>query len=469
MKNKFSELWPSPQSRTGIQESVITELNNALMRVQTGSTTGSGDIEKLRETINAFDFNTPQDLSAVAKTVIGLLEDATVHTMHPGYFGLFNPSVTFAGVIADQITATLNPQLAVWSHAPAAIEIERFTIQAIGSLFNWPKKEITGHFTTGGAEANFTSLLMALTKYNTEYADAGVWAYQNRPTIYVSKESHLAWYKFAHHAGIGRESVRLVDTDGLGRMNPDSLQALITNDKASGFQPIFIGATAGTTNAGMIDPLVACGHIAKQENLWFHVDAAWGGAAAVLPELRSLFAGIEVADSITVDAHKWFAVPMGAGIFLCKDNKLLGETFRVKASYMPKGDESLDPYTHSIQWSRRFIGLKLFMSLATLGWQGYQAHVASAISLASQLKMRLEQEGWSVVNDSPLAVVCFVDAKADLDLPCVSEFIVSKGNSWISSAKFEGKDVLRACISSHFSTTEHIEILLNDLNEARGK
>jgi len=405
-------------------------------------------------------------LQRVVESVIHLLKGGTVHTMHPAYFGLFNPSVLFPAMLADQISAAFNPQLAVWSHAPAAIEIERHTIAAMAGRFGW--SDGTGHFTTGGTESNATSLLMALSRTFPQFGQRGVGALSGQPRLYVSAESHLAWLKIAHQTGIGRNSVHLVATDGMGRMDPLALSEAIRIDREKGHIPFFVGATAGTTNAGMIDPLEACGDRARAEALWFHVDAAWGGAAILSAQAADHLKGIGAADSITLDAHKWLAVPMGAGMLLCRDEMLLGEIFRVSASYMPTStDAGVDPYTHSIQWSRRFIGLKLFMSLACLGWRGYQTHIEHTLAMAAQLRGLLCASGWRIVNDSPLGVVCFEDSAAGTDPAVIAARVVASGDAWISPAMFEGRTVLRACITSHFTTSEHLGGLVDALARAR--
>ena len=250
-------------------------------------------------------------------------------------------------------------------------------------------------------------------------------------------------------------------------MDVTYLTRAVEEDRSAGNTPVFIAATAGTTNAGMIDPLIECANIAEQFGMWFHVDAAWGGAIRFLPEHSAVLNGIQRANSITLDAHKWLAVPMGAGILLCKDNDLLGETFRVTASYMPEGLASLNPYTHSMQWSRRFIGLKLFLSLATIGWEGYRYLLRNALTLSARLTALLDENGWSVVNDSPLAVLCFEDTDRALDLEKVVASVVADGRTWISSVKFEGRRVLRACITSHHTEEENLTDLISALEAAR--
>lgn len=462
-------MWPPQARRNDIQDKLNRMLVDAIDKIQNGPAAPEIDITELRRRISRFDFASPVSVETAARDVIDLLVDGTVHMMHPGYMGLFNPSVSFPGVLADQITATINPQLAVWSHAPAAVEIERYTINAIAARFGWTAVHTAGHFTTGGAEANYTALLMALTDRFPAYGEEGGRGIPGQPTCYVSAESHLAWLKIAHQAGIGRNAVRLVPTDGTGRMDAGKLARMIDADEAAGHIPFFVGATAGTTNAGMIDPLTDIARLAAGR-LWFHVDAAWGGAAVLTPRTSGDLDGIEAADTITLDAHKWFAVPMGAGMLLTRNEACLAQTFRIAASYMPgETAETIDPYTHSLQWSRRFIGLKLFLSLASLGWQGYRRHVEHAMDMAARLKVLLEAEGWLVVNDSPLAVLCFIDDEIGLEPGKIAREVVAQGPCWISAAQFEGRAVLRACITSHFTDEADLRALLTALNTARSR
>jgi glutamate/tyrosine decarboxylase-like PLP-dependent enzyme len=310
---------------------------------------------------------------------------------------------------------------------------------------------------------------MALTQAAPGFSELGTSVFSGAPRLYASAESHLAWLKIAHSVGIGRNALRLIGTDGHGRINPDLLRASIESDLAAGHRPVFIAATAGTTNAGMIDPINACGAIARDHGLWLHVDAAWGGAVAVLPEGRAALAGIQAADSITVDAHKWLSVPMGAGMLLCRHPDILNDTFRVAASYMPEGVDSIDPYTHSMQWSRRFIGLKLFLSLACMGWAGYRTLVQHSLDMGADLRNRLTASGWHIVNESPLAVLCFTDSTRDLNLAAIAARVVADGSAWISTAQFEGRTVLRACITSHRTGKLHLDRLVRVLDDARQK
>ena len=463
-----SARWPARERRLAVQQQLSVRLADAVEALQSGPVDPQPDPDALRTKLAQFDFRQPLDLLDASQTVIDLLRHGIVHMMHPAYFGLYNPSVTFPSILADQIAAHFNPCLAVWSHGPAAVEIERHTVEAVGSLAGWRPGEIAGHFTTGGAEANNTAVLMALTAACPDFAENGARAFGGPPRLYVSAESHDAWFKIAHQAGIGRAAVRPVPTDGTGKLDPQALERQIRTDRADGDLPVFIGATAGTTNAGMIDPLDDCFAVSRAHGAWFHVDAAWGGAGLVSPTCARHLRGIEKADSITLDAHKWFAVPMGAGIFLSRDRDLLGQTFRVAASYMPESREAgIDPYTHSLQWSRRFMGLKLFLSLACMGWSGYREHIEQSLRLAEALKSRLAEYGWQVVNDSPVAVVCFVDGRGQAVPDTTADDVVRTGRAWISTTMFEGRPVLRACMTSHFTGEEHVAALVDELNRSR--
>jgi glutamate/tyrosine decarboxylase-like PLP-dependent enzyme len=284
--------------------------------------------------------------------------------------------------------------------------------------------------------------------------------------FYVSRESHLAWFKIAHQAGIGRAAVRLVATDGSGRLDPDALSRMIESDRAAGSVPVMVAATAGTTNAGMIDPLAATAEIARRFGLWFHVDAAWGGALIASDRMRARLAGIDRADSVTIDAHKWFAVTMGCGMFFARDPSILSAAFHAANDYMPSHNAARDPYLNSVQWSRRFLGLRLFLSLAAVGWEGYAKHVEHAIEIAALIKRELRMRGWTIANDSPVAVVCAEPPPGSAGIAAIVSHVLTSGTAWISAATFEGRPVLRACVTHGLTTPEDVAALVARLEAA---
>ncbi len=321
---------------------------------------------EIRSHLNSrYDFSKPIALEDVVADLEEMLSNWQVQVTHPRYLGLFNPSVTDASVIADTLTALYNPQLATWRTSPAANEIERHTLAWLAGRFGLPDDSVA-NFTTGGAESNLTAVAAALTRTFPAYGDHGLSSLAARPALYVSGETHHSFHKIAHMTGLGRQALRIVAADRNLRIDPESLKRQIREDRRDGFAPFMLVGTAGSTAAGVIDPLPELADICLAEKLWFHVDAAWGGAAAISPSLRPHLNGIDKADSITCDAHKWFSVPMGAGMFFCRYPEALAEAFHAENSYMPGKSPGAvsDPYVTSVQWSRRFIGLKLFLGLA---------------------------------------------------------------------------------------------------------
>src|ERR1700719_3695417 len=362
LSKRVSSLFPSPANRVRWDDLLTMNLLRANERVAEGPVTPALNLADFKSELVKFDFRNPRPLGELLSWTIDKMEHGLVHVTHPCDFGLFNPAPTFPAQCADRIAGAFNPQLATSTTSPVAVEIEAHVIRAVARRAGLPP-EAAGHFTSGGSEANYTALLCALTRATPEFANKGARAFDGPPVFYVSQESHLAWLKIAHQAGIGRSAVRLVATDGLGRIDQSALRGAVISDRASGCVPIMIAATAGTTNAGMIDPLIACAEIARSNDLWYHVDAAWGGALIASDRLRNSLAGIERADSVTIDAHKWFATTMGCGMFMTRHAPVLSAAFRVSTGYMPSNIASIDPYVTSAQWSRRFLGLRLFLSL----------------------------------------------------------------------------------------------------------
>ncbi|WP_428374286.1 pyridoxal phosphate-dependent decarboxylase family protein [Lichenicoccus sp.] len=443
-------MFPAASDRKALDDYLTARLGESARRVASGSVVPDMDRSVFAEGLAGFDFETPRPLAIVLPWVIEQLEHGIVHLTHPRYFGLFNPAPTFPSECAERIVAAFNPQLASSRTSPVAVDMEAHLIGAIARRAGLPPQSV-GHFTSGGSEANFTALTCALTRADPRYASEGARGFSNPPVLYVSQDAHSAWHKIAHQSGIGRAAVHVVATDGSGRMDPQALVACIADDVSQGRLPVMIVATAGTTGAGMIDPLSDCAEIARAAGAWLHVDAAWGGALIVSDRLRKLLDGIEAADSVTIDAHKWLATTMACGVFITAHAIVLGEAFHVApsaASFMPSNIRSLDPYVTTAQWSRRFLGLRLFLSLAVAGWSGYADHVERSIDLTALLREELRHLGWGVANDSSLAVLCVDPPEGFPAAASIAAAVVSSGEAWVAATRFCGRDVLRICLTN---------------------
>jgi len=361
-----------------------------------------------------------------------------------------------------------NSQLANWRTSPAANEMERHTLAWLAAKFGLPANSIAT-FTSGGSEANLSAVVVALTHAFPEYGQHGLRSLSGDPTIYVTEETHHGFNKIAHMVGLGRRNLRIVATDSDLKMNVGGLAARVDADRKSGLLPFMVVGTAGTTAAGIIDPLEEIGRFAMQQNLWFHADAAYGGAAVVAPRLRHWLAGIEAADSITCDAHKWLSVPMGCGIFYCRHRDTVAQAFRSDVTYMPAKPASEDssttfnPLTHSAQWSRRFIGLKLFMALAERGEGGYAAMLEHQVRMANVLRDLLRASGWRIVNATPLPVVCFT--REELNPSHLVAQLRDRQIAWMSDAELGGVSTVRACITSFKTTEREIAWVVDTMNK----
>jgi glutamate/tyrosine decarboxylase-like PLP-dependent enzyme len=423
-------------------------------------------VDEIRQHLaSRYDFTRPTPLDAVIADVEGMMHRWQVQVTHPRYFGLFNPSVTLASIVADTLVAAYNPQLATWRTAPGPNEIERHTLSWLGGKFGMPGDAIA-NFTTGGAEANLSAVVTALTRAFPDYGERGLGNLAARPTIYVTAEAHHSFNKISHITGLGRTALRIVTTDRQQRMDPADLASRVADDRRRGLSPLMVVGTAGTTAGGAIDPLPELAGFCRSEHMWFHVDAAWGGAAILSPRLRGHLAGIDAADSITCDAHKWFSVPMGAGMFFCRHAAAVRNAFRAETSYMPSRAPGLglDPYTSSLQWSRRFIGLKLFVALAERGETGYVDMIEHQARMGDVLRASLVRAGWRIVNSSPLPLVCFT--RDGLVPSAFLRELYERQIAWMSEVRLgDAPPVLRACITSYRTTEADVDHVVREMTE----
>ena len=418
---------------------------------------------------SCYDFKRTIALDEVIADVEQMLRKWQVQVTHPRYFGLYNPSVMPASIVADTLVAMFNPQLANWRTSPAANEIERHTLAWLAAKFGLPQDSVAT-FTSGGSEANLSAVVVALTWAFPEYGEHGLQKLSGQPAIYLTQETHHGFNKIAHMAGLGRRSLRTIATDSGLRMRPEELKKRVAEDRKNGFLPFMVIGSAGTTAAGVIDPLADIARVSKEEGLWFHADAAWGGAAVVSPRLRLHLAGIECADSITCDAHKWLSVPMGCGMFFCRHRESVAQAFRSDVTYMPAksagsrdtAGTTFDPLTNSAQWSRRFIGLKLFMALAEHGEAGYAEMLEHQARMGRVLRESLAASGWRIINSTPFPVVCFT--RDGLVPGALLAALRERQIVWMSEAQLAGIPVVRACITSFKTTEQDIEWVVNEMN-----
>jgi glutamate/tyrosine decarboxylase-like PLP-dependent enzyme len=425
---------------------------------------------RIREFLHThFDLQEPASSNTIFEDVVYMLREWNEHSTHTRHFGLFRPSVDISSVLGDALAALYNAQLATWDMSPAGNEIERFTLSAIAARFGYDAERSAANFTVGGSEANHTAVIVALTHLLPEFGAKGLKAIDAQPLVYISEEGHHSFEKIAHSCGIGRDALRFIATDADLQMDMGALQDQYQEDASAGYRPLMVVGTAGTTNAGVIDPLPEIADFCRAQRMWFHTDAAWGGAAALSDRLRPCLRGIDLSDSVTCDAHKWLSVSVGTGMFFCRHKSTVRQAFATNAAYVPtrQDDGRSYNYLETLQWGRRFTGLKLFLMMAELGVSGIAKRLEHQASMGEYLREQLQGNGWLILNKTRLPVVCFSHPRIEegrLDIETIVETLKRDQAAWVSRTHLQKKrPCLRACIANYLTQKEDIDKLIEGL------
>lgn len=429
---------------------------------------GRTDRDEVRAVLATFDFDSPMPPHAALQNAVDALRELQPQVGHPRHFGLFDASPTTMGVIGDTLAALFNPCLSSWDGSPFGVETEAHLVSAIANRLGYGADAVDGITTSGGTEANLSATLLALRHRFPEYITQGVRGLPGQPVVYYATSAHPSVPRSARLTGLGDTAACEISLDDNGKMDMPALVSAIRADLAADRIPLMVALTAGTTAEGVIDPLSEGADITRRFGLWLHVDAAWGGAAAMLPEMRPAFTGQQASDSITFDAHKWMSVPLSCGFLLTRHSGLLEQVFDVTSPVL-SDVAGRDPYSRSLRWSRNFSGLKLLLSLAVAGWAGYDDALRTQINLGNRLRTGLRDRGWRITNETPLPVVCFIDEQHN-DREFVTGVVahVNKtGAARIFAANVRGTYVVRVCITNHATRAGDIDLLIDLLDAAR--
>ncbi|HSA55475.1 MAG TPA: aminotransferase class I/II-fold pyridoxal phosphate-dependent enzyme [Gemmatimonadaceae bacterium] len=394
------------------------------------------------------------------------------HVNHPGYFGLITPSPLPAGVLADFVASALNQNPGAWSIGPAAVAMEQRVIRWLTDLVGYDATA-GGHLTSGGMMANFTALKLA-----RDWASGDRTQYEGvreRATVYTSDERHISVDKSVDCAGIGRDNLRVIASDEDYRLDLAALERAIAQDRRTGARPACLVAMGGSTNNGAVDDLPALRAIADRERMWLHVDAAYGGGLLLSDAHRAALRGIELADSVTIDPHKWFFAPLDAGAILVRDASRLTRSFGLQPAYLT---DQLDPmqerfnfYVHSFEQSRRFRGLKVWMGLRHTGAAQVAAWIDANVAHARRLyELASAHPDFLPATWPTMSAICIRYAPAghppdalDALHPVVARRIEAGGDYWISTTELKGRTWFRICPVNFRTRPEHIEGLFETL------
>lgn len=415
------------------------------------------------------------------------------HNGHPRFFGYVASPSTAPGVFADLIASAVNVNVTSWRSGPAATEIERTVVGWLAEMIGYANnsQKAQGLLTSGGSMANFTALLIAhRTKAGPRVAREGLW--NSRPmTIYASSEIHMSIPKAADMLGLGRENVRLVECDQRFRMNVSKLRESIAADLENGLQPFCVVASGGTVNTGAVDPLAEVAAVAREFDLWFHVDGAYGVLAALDQSKRPLFAGLDRADSVSLDPHKWLYVPLDSGCLLFRDEARARAAFSFdEADYIKvhehDEDEAFAFWNYGPELSRRFRALKIWLTLRYYGTRRIAAAISEDNALAGYMGQQVQAAGdFELLAAPELSICCFryvppallsrlkaksLDEYDNAGLDKLNNEIMLAvqrgGGAYLSSATLDGRFALRACITNFRTTRADIDQTLEIIREA---
>jgi glutamate/tyrosine decarboxylase-like PLP-dependent enzyme len=391
-----------------------------------------------------------------------LVLPASMGTPHPLYLGLVNSSPLPGAALADLLISSLNNNGGAFHQSPAMTTCEEELVREFARLFGMSQAD--GMFLPGGTFATLQAIVLARVTATGGPAQSGL-------RLYTSEAAHFSVSRTALVAGIASENVVSIPVLARGAMDVGILAERLRRDRKQGKQPFAVVATAGTTGTGAIDPLLEIATLCREEQVWLHVDACYGGAAILLESMRGRFAGIDQADSIAIDPHKWFFIPVTAALLLTRHPDVAQKAFTTTAgSYIPTDGEP-DAWQRGIPTTRRSSGLAVWMALRAHGWRTIRSAVKSNIELTRLLEALLAERGFRVLEGGELSIACArweprnaTDEATDRLQDRIARDVISSGKAWFSTTRHAGRAWLRFNMVNLYTREHHIRQLTDSLS-----
>jgi aromatic-L-amino-acid decarboxylase len=454
----------SPERMREIGYRVVDRLVQHLSTLPSQPVGAKGDPAVLRAALSEPAPEHGMEFEAVLEQLECDVFRNSMHVNHPRFFAYVPGPSNFVSAMADALISGYNVFAGTWisGSGPAAVELA--VIEWLRAACGFPKGA-GGLFVSGGTMANLTALAVARHVGLSDRLDGA--------TVYFSDQAHSSLEKALRVLGVPSENVRKIGCDADYRLPVRDLQRAIEKDRAAGKRPFCVIASAGTTNTGAIDPLRELSRLCKNQGLWLHVDGAYGAAAVICDRGRELLAGLELADSLSLDPHKWLFQPFEIGCVLVRDVVQLRDTFLVLPEYLKDTHQysaELNFTDHGLQLTRGFRALKLWMSIKVFGMAAFRAAVERGFALAEFTEARVRKmRGWQIVTPAQMGIVCFRYAGADdaAHLRLVQTFL-RDGFALITSTALQGRTVLRTCTINPRTTEADIEETLDRLDRLAG-
>jgi aromatic-L-amino-acid decarboxylase len=410
----------------------------------------------------------PESLDAVLDDFERLIVPGVTHWNHPGFFAYFAISASAPGILAEMLISALNVNAMLWKTSPAATELELRTLDWLRQLLGLGG----GWFGLINDTASISTLLAlaAAREAKPELAirEKGMAGRADLPRlrVYTSSHAHSSVDKAAITLGFGHENVVHVDTDADFRMRVDALDAAVRADRAAGYLPLATVATVGTTSTTSIDPVPAIAALCAREGMWLHVDGSYGGVAAVVPEMRHVLAGVELADSLVVNPHKWLFTPIDLSAMFTRRPDVLKRAFSLVPEYLVTREQSdvVNLMDYGVQLGRRFRALKLWMVIRAFGAEGLAARLRQQMEMAREFAAWVDAAAdWERVAPVPFSLVCFryapagtSEAERDALNAAILERVNASGSAYLSHTKLDGRYVLRLAIGNMRTEPRHV-------------
>lgn len=418
----------------------------------------------------------PEDgepFEAVMEDFEGVVMPGVTHWNHPGFQAYFAVTGSGPGILGEMLSAALNVNAMVWRSSPAGTELEALALDWLRQMMDLPPS-FEGVINDTASTSSLYALAAAREAGLPEARDEGL-AAAPRARIYTSDQAHSSIDKAAVTLGFGRRGVRRVESDEVFRMRPDALRAAVEEDRSRGLRPLAVVATLGTTSTSSVDPVDAIAEVARTEDLWLHVDAAYGGPAAVVPELRTHFRGWERADTVVVNPHKWLFTPVDCSALYFRRPELMRRAFSLTPEYLRTAEEEVrNLMDYGVALGRRFRALKLWFVLRYFGVRGVRNRIRAHVRLARELADRVDgAEGWERVAPVPFSTVVLrfspegvPDETADALNRRILDRVNASGRSFLSHTVLEGRYCIRVSVGNLRTRARHVERTWELLREA---
>ena len=413
-----------------------------------------------------------EDFQTIFGDVEKLILPAVTHWNHPNFHGLFSTSTSAAGIFGEMLAATFDMKAMLWRTAPASTELEEVVLDWLRQMMNLDAG-FKGIIYDTASVSTLHAIAAAREALNLKIRENGMSGRADLPLlrVYTSEQSHSSVEKAVILLGLGQKSLRKIGTNERFEMDAKLLREAIEEDKQNGYLPFCIVATVGTTSTTSVDPVEEIAEICEKHALWLHVDAAYAGSAAIVPELQSCLKGCERADSIVTNPHKWLFTPFDLSVLYCCHLDLLKQAFSLVPEYLKTNETVTNQMDYGIQLGRRFRALKLWFVIRYFGQSGLIERIREHCRLAKLLADWIEtSDNWELLAPVPFALVCFRACPKNIEnLDGLNEKIMNSinatGKAYISHTKLNDKFTLRISIGSLRVEEQHVEKLWNLLNE----